>query len=225
MRDVGVLMQPHVRVIRTNFEHPFWPNHESDEDNNCLVPHCRFDGIRPHTHVSNFQDVKTALVEDEARNGLIAATVMSEVAKGPHHHLIVSDEVRHLRALEAALSQCMAPTDGMPQVHVLIGKVKGKEREEIKARIASADSSITFATVAKEGMDIPVLDRIYLPFPVKNAAKVQQWIGRGTRIAEGKDDIIIFDFFDYLMDVFKQQFRSRRFKCYDKLGLEVDLGV
>ena len=61
------------------------------------------------------------------------------------------------------------------------------------------------------------------PFPAANPKKVQQWIGRGTRIHEGKTDIIVFDFFDINIGIFRKQFRKRRFQCYDQLGLEVDL--
>ena len=225
LREAGLLMRPHVTVIRTKFNHPFWPDHESDEEDHCLVPGCKFDGKRPHRHVNNFQNVKQALVEDQGRNNLVINTLLCEIREGEHHHLIVSDEVRHLKALMEALWDSGIDSERLPGVYLLTGKVKGSERERIKQEISEAASSITFATVAKEGLDIPVIDRIYLPFPVNNAAKVQQWIGRGTRIAEGKLDIVIFDFFDILIDIYRKQFRSRRFKCYDKLGLEVDLGV
>ena len=107
---------------------------------------------------------------------------------------------------------------------IMTGRVKGKERVRIKAEIEAAPEAIVFATVAKEGLDIPAVDRIYLPSPSGNPKVTQQKIGRGTRIHEGKLDIIVFDFFDILVDIFRKQFRKRRFQCYDQLGLEVDLG-
>jgi superfamily II DNA or RNA helicase len=114
--------------------------------------------------------------------------------------------------------------DRIPGVYVMTGQVKGAKRAEMKAEIERAASAIIFATVAKEGLDIPPVDRIYLPFPESNPKATQQKIGRGTRIHEGKVDTVVFDFFDILIDVFRKQFRNRRFKCYDQMNMEVDLG-
>ena len=157
--------------------------------------------------------------------------MLEQVKTGDHHHLIVSDEIGQLDALADALARTGSLWTEVPEldnpfppIFTMTGQVKGKERVAIKAAIERSKSAIIFATVAKEGLDIPAVDRIYLPFPTNNPAKVQQWIGRGTRIHEGKADIIVFDFFDVLISVFRKQFRNRRFKCYDQLNLEVDLG-
>lgn len=224
LRAEGLLMRPHVRVIRTAFEHDYWPDHESDEDDECQVPGCRLSGVRPHQHRNNYQAVKSALVENEERNRLIINTLVSQINDGEHHHLIVSDEIRQLDALKEALWDAQISVQRIPGVFTMTGQVKGRERVEIKEAIERSASAIIFATVAKEGLDIPAVDRIYLPFPANNPAKVQQWIGRGTRIHEGKTDILVFDFFDINVSIFKKQFRNRRFQCYDKLNLEVDLG-
>jgi hypothetical protein len=42
-------------------------------------------------------------------------------------------------------------------------------------------------------------------------------------VAEGKEDTLIFDFLDVHVKKLKQQFRRRRFQCYDKMGMEVVL--
>ena len=219
LREAGVLMRPTVRVVKTHFNAIYWGDHESDEDDRCQVPGCKLSGKRPHWHRNNYQNVKSALVTDAARNYLIAETVAGEL-RAPHHHLIVSDEVRQLEAIESAV---VATLPGIP-MFVMTGAVKGKKRAEMKAEIESLPECIVFATVAKEGMDVPAIDRIYLPFPTGNGKKVQQWIGRGTRIFEGKTDIVVFDFFDINVGVLKHQFRGRRTGCYYPLNFEVDLG-
>ena len=219
LREKGVLMRPTVQVVRTEFDYAYWPDHDADEDYECLVPFCRMHGKRAHFHRNNYANLKTALVSDHDRNTLIAETLARELGQ-PHHHLIVSDEIRQLEALAVTVD---ATLHGLP-CFVMTGKVTGKRRVDIKAEIESVPACIIFATVAKEGMDIPAVDRIYLPFPTKNPKKVQQWIGRGTRVAEGKESTVIYDFFDINCGVLKQQFRSRRFGCYDKLDIKVDLG-
>lgn len=221
LRKAGVLMEPVVQVIRTDFDFYYWPDHDSDEDHECMVPMCKLHGKREHSHRNNYANLKTALVEDHDRNMLVTETVWYNVQGGDHHHLIVSDEIRQLDALYTVLLGNHSHAQGLPPVFVMTGKVTGKKREQIKREISQAPAAIVFATVAKEGLDIPKIDRIYMPFPVSNAKKTQQWIGRGTRMAEGKADTWIFDFFDVNIPLLKKQFRSRRFGCYDKLGIEV----
>lgn len=218
LREAGVLMRPTVKVVKTDFSYFYWPDHESDEDDECMVPGCRLNGKRPHFHQNNYGKMKNKLVHDEPRNYLVAETMAGEFVQR-HHHLIVSDEVQHLTALMSAVE---ATLPSMP-IYLLTGGVRGKEREQIKRQYEEDGEAIMLATVAKEGLDIPCIDRIYLPFPVNNPTKVQQWIGRGTRMSGDKRDTLIFDFFDHNIDVFRKQFRSRRFKCYDKLDIEVKL--
>jgi superfamily II DNA or RNA helicase len=225
LREAGVLMRPRVQVVRTEFDMAYWPDHESDEDDKCLVPGCKLSGQRPHRHRNNYQNVKSALVEDSERNQLVCDIVIDQVRTGDHHHLIVSNEIRQLDALYTILLSTLSHAEGLPAVYVMTGKVRGQKRAQIKAEIEAASSAIIFATVAKEGLDIPPVDRIYLPFPESNAKATQQKIGRGTRMHEGKTDTIVFDFFDVLIEVFRKQFRNRRFKCYDQMNMEVDLGI
>ena len=79
LRAAGMLMRPLVRVIRTDFNHVYWPDHSSDENHDCMTPGCRLSGKRPHEHRNNYQAVKTALVENEPRNWLIAETLAGEL--------------------------------------------------------------------------------------------------------------------------------------------------
>jgi superfamily II DNA or RNA helicase len=162
-------------------------------------------------------------VEDERRNALVIAQVLKEIFKGQHHHLIITNEIKHLELLRDQFAIAPAFVGPIP-VFTLTGQIKGKERAEIVAAIERVPAAVIFATVAKEGLDIPQIDRIYLPFPESNPKSTQQKIGRGTRIHEGKQDSIVFDFFDINVSVFRKQFRNRRFQCYDQLGMEVDLG-
>jgi superfamily II DNA or RNA helicase len=219
LRDQGVLVRPHVEVIRTDFEFDYWPSHESDEDHHCLVPRCKLHGIRHHSHQDNYQKLKDRIVYDEQRNKLIAKIIAKQYKKGDHHHLLITDEIRHLDGIYDKLGSYF----DLDSVYILTGQVKGKDRKAIIEAIKNQKSSVTLATVAKEGVDIPVVDRLYLPFPSSNVKSVQQKIGRGTRVAEGKDDSIIFDFQDIKVNLLKKQFKKRADQCYRKLGIEVIL--
>jgi len=221
LRETGVLVRPVVQVVRTDFEHVYWGDHQSDDDNECDVPGCRLSGKRPHFHRNNYQQLRMHLVENVARNALVAETVMHEITKGKHHHLIVSDQVKHLEEIMAVFEREYGHSRLVPPIWVLTGKVRGEKRAQMREEIIHAPAAVVFATVAKEGIDLPPVDRIYLPFPTRSAPKVQQWIGRGTRTAVGKTDTLIYDFFDHHCGVLKQQFKNRRQQCYNKLDIEV----
>lgn len=222
--EAGVLIKPRVEVIRTMFNHPYWGDHEAEVDEDgrwhCDRPGCKIQ--RAHGHRNNYVQVKTELVSDPARNSLVISAIGAQAQSGPHHHLIVSSEVRHLELLHEMYDRFRWPKGLEPlPTYVLTGKVTGKKREQMVAQIKAEEECVVFATVAKEGLDIPIIDRVYLPFPTGNHKVAQQIIGRGTRVAEGKHDFVVVDFLDELVPVFKRQFRDRRVKLYTPKGFEV----
>ena len=79
-----------------------------------------------------------------------------------------------------------------------------------------------FATysLAKEGLDIPCLDRLFLTTPQKDYAIVAQSVGRISRATEGKEDPLVYDYVDgnitFLLKMYK-----RRCTNYRKLGCEI----
>lgn len=73
-------------------------------------------------------------------------------------------------------------------------------------------------TLAKEGLDIPRLERLYLATPQKDYAVVTQSIGRIARTFPGKTDPIAYDFVDdigYLVKSYKKRCAIyRKEGCY-----------
>jgi len=223
LREAGIILAPKVYRIQTGFTFPYWGDHTSDKHGNCDKPNCRID--YKHSHKNNYQALKTALVRDRKRNLLVASCVLSQAKTGDHLHLIISDEVRHLDEIQMMLdgSRNGAIKLDCPPLYRLTGKMTKKQRAEALEGFSSSTNAILLSTVAKEGLDVPMIDRIYLPFPGKQPANTEQKIGRGTRAAAGKKDTFIFDFADVNVQVLSRQFRNRRYKVYDKLGLEVVL--
>lgn len=223
LQERGVLVKPRVQAIRTEFMFDYWPDHQSDTEHHCQVSDCKLNGRKKHSHRNNYQQLKNALVSDDKRNLLICETVWQQVKLGNHHHLIITDEVRHVEAIYMKLLAEFPHIKGLPSLYVLTGKVKGDKRKQLIEEIKTKKSSVIISTVAKEGLNIPVIDRIYLPFPSSNPISVQQKIGRGTRTSEGKTDSVIFDFQDINVGLLKKQFKNRANQCYRKLGIQVIL--
>lgn len=69
----------------------------------------------------------------------------------------------------------------------------------------TGDKRYLFATysLAKEGLDIPRLDRLYLATPQKDYAVVVQSVGRVARTFEGKQQPLVFDYVDSIKSLIK----------------------
>lgn len=78
------------------------------------------------------------------------------------------------------------------------GATKKAERTAALARMKAGQARILFATyqLAKEGLDIPCLDRLVLATPTRNKVIVQQSIGRIQRPAPGKTEALVIDLVD-----------------------------
>lgn len=213
----GVLVKPRVQMVRTDFQFHYWPSHSVERREHCLVPKCKKSGKQAHSHRDNYQQLKNAIVSDHDRNQLVAEEIVGVANSGKHIQLVISDEIRHLDAIEEAIISTLL---GLP-IYRLTGKVNGKKREEVLEAIERDDACIILATVAKEGLDIPKIDRIHLPFPSGNPKVTEQKVGRGTRVFDGKVDTVILDYVDPHVKKLLAQFKKRRYGLYEKKGMEV----
>lgn len=161
----------------------------------------------------NYTKLITYLTENPDRNKAIAETIERRPS------LILSDRLNHLEELMRLL-----PEDMRKDAVMISGKMttkKGKaEREQALDDMRSGKKKYLFATysLAKEGLDVPRLERLYLTTPQKDYAVVVQSIGRIARTFEGKADPIAYDFVDdvgYLVKSYKKRCTTyRKTGCY-----------
>jgi superfamily II DNA or RNA helicase len=133
--------------------------------------------------------------------------------------VILSDRLEHLETLMGTL-----PLRMRPYAVMISGKMtskKGKaEREQALEDMRTGKKKYLFATysLAKEGLDIPCLERLFLITPQKDFAVITQSIGRIARVFEGKVDPIVYDFVDdigYLVKSYKKRCATyRKNDCY-----------
>lgn len=148
------------------------------------------------------------------RNELIAADL---VENRNHYNLILSDRLSHLEYLMKHL-----PNDLRDQAVMVDGKMTSKKakamREQAIEDMRQGRKRYLFATysLAKEGLDIPRLDRLYLATPQKDYAVITQSIGRIARTFEGKAEPVVYDYVDegiqYLVRSYKKRCATYR-KC------------
>jgi superfamily II DNA or RNA helicase len=74
------------------------------------------------------------------------------------------------------------------------GSTPTKERDAILARLASGTTTVVSnCMVLTEGFDLPDLECLILARPTRQMGLYRQMIGRGLRIAEGKQCLIVLD--------------------------------
>ena len=164
----------------------------------------------------NYAKMINYLCEDAYRNTIIRNRIIGESDKSC---LILSDRLEHLETLINLL-----PFNIRDNAVMISGKMtskKGKaEREQALEDMRSGKKKYLFATysLAKEGLDIPYLERLFLATPQKDYAVITQSIGRIARTCEGKADPICYDFVDdigYLVKSYKKRCATyKKNDCY-----------
>ena len=164
----------------------------------------------------NYPKLITYLTTCLERNSLIVSAIEENEGRPS---LILSDRLDHLFHLKSLL-----PSDMEEQAVMISGKMNTKkgrvEREQAMEDMRTGRKKYLFATysLAKEGLDIPCLERLYLTTPQRDYAIVPQSIGRIARTCDGKADPIAYDFVDniaYLIKSYKNRCTIyRKNGCY-----------
>ena len=164
----------------------------------------------------NYAKLIGYLAESDERNIRIVECIV-ENRENPS--LILSDRLGHLETLMS-----MLPADMREDAVMVSGKMttkKGKaEREQAIEDMRTGGKRYLFATysLAKEGLDVPRLERLYMATPQKDYAVITQAIGRIARTSKGKAEPVVYDFVDdiqYLVKAYKKRCTTyRKNGCY-----------
>ena len=142
----------------------------------------------------NYTKLIGYLTEHEERNRLIMECITANRDKPG---LILSGRLEQLETLMK-----MLPADMQADAVMVSGNMttkKGKaEREQAIADMRTGGKRYLFASypLAREGLDIPCLERLYMGSPASDYAVVTQSIGRIARTSDGKGDPVVYDFVD-----------------------------
>ena len=165
----------------------------------------------------NYTKLISALANKQVRNDDILMHILSEPE---HYHLILSDRLDQLYYLYSRL-----PNPIKEFASVIDGKMTSKkdkaEREQAIEDMRAGKKHFLFASykLAKEGLDIPRLDRLHLATPQKDYAIIVQSVGRIARKFEGKEQPICYDY----VDNFKMAENMYKARCrhYRKCGCKL----
>ena len=155
-----------------------------------------------------YANLTTALSEDTERNNLI----LDLLKKCENNYtLVLADRVKQMKYLQKKL--------GYGQV--IDGKTKKDIRETAIQNMRDGKDKVLFATygLAKEGLDIPRLDRLILASPHRDKATIIQAVGRIERTFENKQTPICYDLVDDIQ-YFEKMYKTRK-SYYKKNGNEI----
>lgn len=159
----------------------------------------------------------SALAKDRHRNALIESCLIRE---HEHYNLILSDRLEQLHDLYEGLPACIRE-----QAVIIDGRMTSKkgraEREQAIEDVRSGKKHFLFATysLAKEGLDIPRLNRLHLVTPQKDYAVIVQSVGRVARKYQGKEQPICYDYVDRIL--ITEKFWKERCRNYKKCGCKL----
>ena len=155
----------------------------------------------------------TYLSQNADRNLLISKYILNNK---DNYNLILSHRIEQLENIYITL-----PEGEKEKSVILSSKLNKKSREKAINDMQKGLKRYMFATysLAKEGLDIQRLDRLYLVSASKDKAVVQQSIGRVMRIFENKKTPIVYDFVDDYIKANKDFIKRKGF--YKNCGCDV----
>ena len=126
-----------------------------------------------------------------------------------HYNLVLSDRLDQLRDIIESMPDYLK--DDCVMIDGSMTSKKGKaQREQAIEDMRNGKKHFLFASyrLAKEGLDIPRLDRLHLATPQKDYAIIVQSVGRIARTFDGKDTPICYDYVDNV-GIFERMYKQR----------------
>lgn len=153
------------------------------------------------------------VIQNRVRNRMILKDAQGLVDQGLTVLVLVT-KLEHGDNLER-MAKVMFPTIKLRYIH---GDTQKSVREEVRQVLTRKDLDVVISSVIwKEGINIPSLGGVINAAGGKFEIFPQQALGRGLRIATGKDSVYLYDYFDpshpYLVDHF-----GHRLTLYMDLG-------
>lgn len=164
------------------------------------------------------QDVYAALVNDSARNSLIAADLRIALRER-RSPLLLTGRKEHLEFFAAAV-------EGFAKhIFVLKGGMGKKQRRATAEALAAVSETESRAIIATgsyigEGFDDARLDTLFLAMPVSWKGTLQQYVGRLHRLHDSKHLVQVYDYVDPNVPMLARMY-ERRLKGYGAIGYSV----
>ena len=159
--------------------------------------------------VREYGKMLTELINDDARNRLIASDINHEIetVQRPGGCLILSERKQHCLALQLLLRHKYHI-----EAELLTGDLTAQQRAQVVAKIAAGEVKAVIATgqLIGEGFDSNMLSTLFLATPVRFSGRVLQYLGRVLRPAAGIAKAKVYDYVDIHVGPLKAAAQARR---------------
>lgn len=201
----GGVVIPKLCTIKTGIESIHWSRYQE------RAARYKKQGWKPP--IIPYGDILAEVLGNMERNQLIVDTLKKECPG--HCSLVLSERVNHCEELANWLRSQYPNL----RIEVIHGKLNKGKRQEILSAMNTGELDVLFAVdIAKEGLDVPRLNRLFLVAGGRNGAEVEQKVGRIQRSYPGKGEAVVFDFVDEKIGVLYAQYWAR-YKVYKKLRI------
>lgn len=156
----------------------------------CIRIHTNIDltKVRFNSVQYNIRDLESKIFVPE-RNKLIVDTFMEYASK--KRTVIFCASVKHAEEIAEMIN-----SRGVC-ARAVSGGMKSSERKEYIAKFQSGDiKALCACDLLNEGWDCPETEVLFMARPTMSKVLYTQQLGRGMRLADGKDCLIVFDFVD-----------------------------
>ena len=165
------------------------------------------------------QDIYAALVDDAARNEMIARDVVRTIEAG-RCPLLLTGRTKHLQYFATRLA------GAAKNIFILKGGMGKKQRRTTAIALAAvpdSESRVILATGSYigEGFDDARLDTLFLAMPISWKGTLQQYVGRLHRLHDGKRLVQVYDYVDNYVAMLSRMY-ERRLKGYAAIGYIIE---
>lgn len=156
----------------------------------CIRIHTNIDltKVRFNSVQYNIRDLESKIYVPE-RNTLIVDTFMDYVPT--KRTVIFCASVKHAEQIAAMIRERGVAAEAVS------GSMKSSERKEYLAKFAKGEiKALCACDLLNEGWDCPETEVLFMARPTMSKVLYTQQLGRGMRLAEGKECLLVFDFVD-----------------------------
>ena len=184
--------------------------------------------IRIHTNVDltkvrfnsvqyNIRDLESKIFVPQ-RNTLIADTFMQYCST--KRTVIFCASVKHANEISQLIREKGANAQSVS------GSMKASERKEYLAKFQKGEiKALCACDLLNEGWDCPETEVLFMARPTMSKVLYTQQLGRGMRLADGKESLIVFDFVDNASQYNMPYSMHRLFKLKDYKPGKLVLGT
>ena len=175
----------------------------------CIRIHTNIDltKVRFNSVQYNIRDLESKIYVPE-RNTLIVDTFMEYVSN--KRTVIFCASVKHAEQIADMIRE-----RGV-QAAAVSGSMKASERREYLAKFQKGEiKALCACDLLNEGWDCPETEVLFMARPTMSKVLYTQQLGRGMRLSEGKECLIVFDFVDNASQYNMPYSMHRLFKLKD----------